>query len=100
MTQISPLPGKVVVAAPTESSGSVSEISTNVSSAVSGANVRYRQGKHSSKQWMQAQARMVCSGLLIMMWPCLVNLNEGDEETSSTSYAIIYISMALVLALF
>ena len=52
MTQISPLPGKVVVAAPTESSGSVSKISTNVSSAVSGANVKYQQGKHSSKQWM------------------------------------------------
>ena len=53
MTQISPFPGKVVEAAPTESSGSVSEISTKVSSAVSGANVRYRQGKHTSKQWMQ-----------------------------------------------
>ena len=52
MIQISPLPSKVVVAAPTESSGSVSEISTNVSSAVSGANVRYRQEKHLSKQWM------------------------------------------------
>ena len=52
MTQISPLPSKVAVAAPTESSGSVYEISTYVSSAVSGANVRYRQGKHSSKQWM------------------------------------------------
>ena len=45
MTQISPLPGKVVVAAPTGSSGSVSEISTNISSAVSSANVRYQQKK-------------------------------------------------------
>ena len=53
MTQISPLPGKVVVAAPTESSGSVSEISMYVSSAVLGANVKYRQGKHTSKQCMQ-----------------------------------------------
>ena len=71
MTQISPLPGKVVVAAPTESSGSVSEISTNVSSAVSGANVRYRQGKHSSERWMQTHA-MACSVLSVIVWPCLV----------------------------
>ena len=33
------------------------------------------------------------------MWSCLVNLNEGDDDTSSTSYAIIYIIVALVLAL-
>ena len=57
MTQISPLPGKVVVAAPTESSGSVSKISTKVSSAVSGANVRYRQGNYTSKKWMQCTGK-------------------------------------------
>src|SRR4051812_14832087 len=57
MAWISPLPGKVVEAAPTVSSGSVSEISMKVSSAVSGANVRYRQGKHTSKQRMQCTGK-------------------------------------------